>query len=276
MTGTAVAELRESAIAAARTGGEVLLGKLARGTRTVDRKGAQDFVTDADRASQRAIVDFLRARHPDHAFLAEEGLEIEAERSPLWVIDPLDGTTNFIHGYPCFSVSVAVMHEGRVVAGAVHDPTRDEMFDAGRDAGALCNGVRLRVSGITDLADALLVTGFPFREPERLEEFLADFTGLFRRVSGIRRDGSAALNLCYVAAGRLDGFWERGLSPWDVAAGSLLVEEAGGAVTDPDGAADHLATGHIVAANPHLHPLILEILARNPFRRPGEGLHGAG
>jgi myo-inositol-1(or 4)-monophosphatase len=267
MTETPVIDLRQSAIAAARRGGEVLLRKMGEAGRSIDRKGAQDFVTDADRASQKAIVEFLQRRHPDHAIRAEEGLEIEAADRPLWVIDPLDGTTNFIHGYPCFSVSVAVMREGRVMAGAVHDPTRDEMFDAARGAGAGMNGGPLRVSGVTDLTDALLVTGFPFREPDRLEEFLADFTGLFREVSGIRRDGSAALNLSYIAAGRLDGFWERGLSLWDVAAGSLLVEEAGGILSDLRGSSTHLATGDIVAANPHLHRAMLKILARNPVRR---------
>jgi myo-inositol-1(or 4)-monophosphatase len=267
MTETEVIDFRQSAIEAARRGGGVLLRKMGEARRSIDRKGAQDFVTDADRASQQAIVEFLRRRHPDHAIRAEEALEIEAQDKPLWVIDPLDGTTNFIHGYPCFSVSVAVMRDGQVIAGAVHDPTRDEMFDAARGAGAGMNGVPLRVSAVTGLADALLITGFPFREPDRLEEFLADFTGLFREVSGIRRDGSAALNLCYIAAGRLDGFWERGLSLWDVAAGSLLVEEAGGVVSDLRGSSTHLTTGDIVAANPNVHPAMLGILARNPIRR---------
>lgn len=272
---TPTAQLRQSAIEAAKLGGEVLLRKMQDASRSVDRKGAQDFVTDADRASQRAIVEFLRRRHPVHAVRAEEALEIESKGKHLWVIDPLDGTTNFIHGYPCFSVSVAVLRDGQVVAGAVHDPTRAETFDAARGGGARRNGVPLQVSAVAALADALLVTGFPFREPDRLDEFLVDFTALFREVSGIRRDGSAALNLCYIAAGRLDGFWERGLSVWDVAAGSLLVEEAGGVVTDLNGESTHLKTGDILAANPPLHGKMLEILARNPHRGetrgPGRG-----
>jgi myo-inositol-1(or 4)-monophosphatase len=268
---TPTAQLRQSAIEAAKLGGEVLLRKMQDASRSVDRKGAQDFVTDADRASQRAIVDFLRRRHPVHAIRAEEALEIESKGRHLWVIDPLDGTTNFIHGYPCFSVSVAVLRDGQVVAGAVHDPTRAETFDAARGGGARRNGVPLQVSAVAALADALLVTGFPFREPDRLDEFLADFTALFREVSGIRRDGSAALNLCYIAAGRLDGFWERGLSVWDVAAGALLVEEAGGVVTDLNGETTHLRTGDILAANPRLHGKMLEILARNPHRGEARG-----
>ncbi|MBI4162008.1 MAG: inositol monophosphatase [Acidobacteria bacterium] len=259
--------LRETAIRAARIGGEVLLGKRREAGRAIHRKGDRDFVTDADRAAQAAIVAFLRGRHPEDSIRAEEDLEIGAGGKRTWVIDPLDGTTNFIHGYPCFSVSVAVLEGREVLAGAVYDPTRDEMFEAGAGAGARGNGEPLRVSPVRDLDDALLVTGFPFREPQRLEEFLVDFTSLFRRASDIRRDGSAALDLCYVAAGRLDGFWERGLSAWDVAAGSLLVREAGGKVTDLRGGDTHLETGDLLAANAEVHSGMLAILARNPFRR---------
>ena len=264
--------MRETARQAARIGGQVLMARRDDPDRTVDRKGARDFVTDADRASQEAIVTFLRQRHPDDAIRAEEDLTVAAAPADAgreWVVDPLDGTTNFIHGYPCFSVSVAVLAAGRPVAGAVFDPVREEMFDAGRGQGAFVNGTPIQVSGVEEMADALLVTGFPFREPGGLESFLIDFHALFRRVSDIRRDGSAALDLCAVAAGRLDGFWELGLSLWDIAAGVLLVEEAGGTVTDLDGGAGHLDSGDILAANPAMHRQMLEILRDNPRRRPG-------
>ena len=257
---------KESAILAARLGGEILLDKFKEGLRSIARKGSRDYVTDADRESQEAIVEFLRKRHPGDAIRAEESMETGNQDGPLWVIDPLDGTTNFIHGYPCFSVSVAILQGGRILAGAVFDPTRGEMFDAELGAGARLNGKPVRTSTRTDLPEALLVTGFPFRNQDGLEEFLVDFTSLFRTCSGIRRDGSAALNLCYIASGRLDGFWERGLSLWDIAAGTLLVQEAGGKVSDLRGTSTHLDTGEILAANPEIHRRMLAILKRNPLR----------
>ncbi|MEE8112433.1 MAG: inositol monophosphatase family protein [Acidobacteriota bacterium] len=266
MTGEEPLSLRETAIRAARIGGEVLIRKYAQFSRTIDRKGRRDFVTDADRESEKQIVAFLRKARPDDAIRAEES---DAEADPkriLWAIDPLDGTTNFIHRYPCFSVSVGVLRNGEVVAGAVFDPTRGELFDAALGSGARLNGVRIEVSGNRNLEDCLLVTGFPFREPERLEEFLVGFSSLFREVSGIRRDGSAALDLSYVACGRVDGFWERGLSLWDIAAGTLLVREAGGMVTDLEGGSTHLDTGDILAANPLVFEPIRSLLAGNSHR----------
>ncbi|MCZ6671030.1 MAG: inositol monophosphatase family protein [Acidobacteria bacterium] len=257
---------KESAIRAARLGGEILLDKFREGPRTIVRKGSRDYVTDADRESQKVIVEFLRKRHPGDAICAEESLKIGNQDGLLWVIDPLDGTTNFIHGYPCFSVSVAILQGSRILAGAIYDPTRGEMFDAELGAGSRLNGKPIRASTRTDLPEALLVTGFPFRNPDGLDEFLLDFTGLFRACSGIRRDGSAALNLCYIASGRLDGFWERGLSLWDIAAGTLLVQEAGGKVSDLRGTNTHLDTGEILAANPEIHRRMLAILKRNPLR----------
>lgn len=267
---------KESAILAAKLGGEILLEKFQEGPRSIAQKGSRDYVTDADLESQRVIVEFLRKRHPGDAIRAEESMEIGNPDGPLWVIDPLDGTTNFIHGYPCFSVSVAILQGGRILAGAVFDPTRGEMFDAELGAGARLNGKPIRASTRTDLPEALLVTGFPFRNQDGLDEFLIDFTSLFRTCSGIRRDGSAALNLCYIASGRLDGFWERGLSLWDIAAGTLLVQEAGGKVSDLRGTSTHLDTGEILAANPEIHRRMLAILKRNPLRGEPESAKKMG
>ncbi|MBC7187998.1 MAG: inositol monophosphatase, partial [Calditrichaeota bacterium] len=177
-----------------------------------------------------------------------------------WIIDPLDGTTNFLHGYPMFSVSVAIEQAGQVIAGAIVDPVREELFLAERGRGAFLNGAPIRVSTISDPARCLLATGFPFRAKHLLELYLRSFSALFERVSGIRRAGSAALDLAYVACGRCEGFWELGLSPWDIAAGELLIEEAGGRVTDFTGAPSAVWKGNIVASNGHIHPLMMEVI----------------
>jgi myo-inositol-1(or 4)-monophosphatase len=250
-------DLLASAVDAARLGGEVLLRHLARsGDLAVSTKGAKDWVTRADREAESAIVDFLRRRHPDSAFRAEESPATPGS-GPEWIIDPLDGTTNFIHSYPFFATSVAVRAGGEVRAGAVHDPVRDELFAARKGAGATLNGSAIRVSTVTDLKDALLVTGFPFRTIDVLPQFLRSLERLIRISAGVRRDGSAALDCCYVACGRLDGFWEYGLSAWDIAAGCLLVEEAGGRVTDFEGARGFLDSGNLVASPKPIHPAFL-------------------
>ena len=254
--------LLATAVQAARTGGEVLRSNLdsTSALKVVD-KGLNDFVTRVDREAEQAIVAFIRDRFPAHAFLAEESSPapgVEAE----WIIDPLDGTTNYIHRYPFFATSVAVRVGGEVAAGAVYDPVRDELFAAARGGGATLNGAPIRVSGCSDLRASLLVTGFPFRSLAKLPQFLASLEGLIRVSSGIRRDGSASLDCCYVACGRLDGFWECGLSAWDIAAGALLVEEAGGKVTDFEGERGFLDSGDIVASPGAIHPAFLAEVRR--------------
>ena len=254
--------LLATAVEAARIGGEVLRRNLDQaGSLNVIHKGKNDFVTRVDREAEAAIISFIRGRFPAHAFLAEESSPergVEAE----WIIDPLDGTTNYIHRYPFFATSVAVRTGGEVAAGAVYDPVRDELFAAARGHGATLNGHPIGVSGCADLRSALLVTGFPFRSLAKLSEFLASLEALLRVSAGIRRDGSASLDCCYVACGRLDGFWECGLSAWDIAAGGLLVEEAGGTVSDFDGARDFLVSGDIVASTQAIHPAFLAEVRR--------------
>ena len=254
--------LLATTVEAARIGGEVLRRNLT-GTAALDvvDKGKNDFVTRVDREAEQAVVSFIRGRFPSHAFLAEESSPapgVEAE----WIIDPLDGTTNYIHRYPFFATSVAVRVGDEVVAGAVYDPSRDELFAAARGRGATLNGRPLQVSRCPDLAAALLVTGFPFRSLAKMSQFLASLEALIRLSSGVRRDGSASLDCCYVACGRLDGFWECGLSAWDIAAGALLVEEAGGQVTDFEGARGFLASGDIVASPKTIHPAFLAEVRR--------------
>jgi myo-inositol-1(or 4)-monophosphatase len=210
------------------------------------------------------MVSLIRSRHPEHGIRAEES-PAAAGSGAEWIIDPLDGTTNFIHRYPFFATSVAVRVGSQLEAGAVYDPVRDEMFAASRGRGATLNGAPIRVSECSRLGDALLVTGFPFRSLAILPRFLDSLDRLIRAASGVRRDGSAALDCCYVACGRLDGFWECALSAWDIAAGALIVREAGGVVTDFEGAEGFLDSGDIVASPRALHPPFLAEV-RKAFR----------
>lgn len=240
----------ELAIEAARLGGAVLLegiGKI-RDVRTVGYKGEVDLVTEYDKRSEHLIVDAIRRRFPDHTVLAEEGTTGGSDPRHRWVIDPLDGTTNFAHGYPICCVSVAYEHQGELAVGVVYDPFRDELFQAVRGQGARLNTAPLRVSSTPDLAHALLATGFPY-DRSTLDPVLEHWGRLVRRSQAVRRDGAAALNLSYVAAGRFDGFWEATLQAWDAAAGVLIVREAGGIVTDYHGASWTLQERAIVAAN---------------------------
>jgi myo-inositol-1(or 4)-monophosphatase len=211
-----------------------------------------------DTESEEAIIDTIRAACPDHHFLAEESLKEEVRDGYRWIIDPLDGTTNFIHGYPVFAVSIALESEGEVILGVVLDPLRDELFTAESGRGAFLNGRPLRVSGIQALEGALITTGFPFRQKSLLDPYLEAFRRIFLRVSGIRRAGSAALDLAHLAAGRCDGFFELGLSPWDMAAGCLMIREAGGVVSDFGGGGEYVKTGNIVAGTPVTHPELLK------------------
>ena len=255
-------ELREACAEAARRGGEVLRRKW--GTqRTIEYKGGIDLVTDADRAAEEATLGFLHDRFPEAAVLAEESGASGAASSGLrFFVDPLDGTTNYAHGVPHFAVNVAVEDGRGLAAGATHDPLRGELFAAARGEGAFLDGAAIHVSRTEDLSRAVLCTGFPYDVHQDAEVPLKIFAAYLRRSRAVRRFGSAALDLAYVACGRFDGFWEMRLKPWDVAAGILLVREAGGAVADFDGGDRMLHGATICAANPLLQPLLLDVLAQ--------------
>ena len=252
------------AIQTARDAGRVLAEKFGRALQ-VTNKGDIDLVTEADIAAERLIVERIRSYHPRHAILTEESGDVitvgDAGSEYKWVIDPLDGTTNYAHGYPVFCVSVALEHEGRVVLGVVYDPTRDELFAAERGQGATLNGRSLRVSETAELNGALLCTGFPYDVRDR-GDFARHFRNFIMRAQSVRRDGAAALDLAYVAAGRFDGFYEEGLRPWDVAAGVLLVEEAGGRVTHYDGSPFRIYQPPIAASNGLIHEAMLDVLGQ--------------
>lgn len=227
---------------------------------TVSHKGVIDLVTDADLAAEEMIVSRIRKAFPDHAVVAEERHKGERREGPNWIIDPLDGTTNFAHGYPVFGVSIGLEVDGVLEWGTVFDPVRDELFSARRGAGAFCNGRPLMVSRASSLGASLLVTGFPYDIRTSERNNLANFCGFALRAQGIRRSGSAALDLCYVAAGRFDGFWELKLNPWDCAAGYLMVREAGGAVTDFSGRHGSIDDREVVASNGKIHREMLDVL----------------
>jgi len=260
------AELMETARAAAAAGAELIRSRWGH-HHQVQQYQKLDFVTDVDRLSQAAVLGLISQRHPGQAILAEEQEGAypppQAAQGVLWVVDPLDGTTNFIHGIPHVAVSVAALVDGVPVAGVVRDVTRGEEFHAVKGGGAWLNGARLAVSRREDPADSLLLTGFPFRDKGRLPRHLGLFSELFLQVSDVRRAGAAALDLAYVAAGRAEGFWETGLKPWDLAAGILLVQEAGGRVSDFHGGPGYLWQGDVVAAGPGLHALMQEACGRH-------------
>lgn len=228
----------------------------------VTSKGRSDFVTEVDHAAEAAIIDTLKAAYPRHAILAEESgaSDPQGEAEYVWIIDPLDGTTNFIHGFPQYAVSIALQHRGQLAQAVVYDPTRNELFTASRGRGAFLNDRRIRVSRRTQLREALIGTGFPFRQLDNLDAYLRIFKRVTEESAGIRRAGAAALDLAYVAAGRLDGFWEFGLSPWDMAAGALLIQEAGGFVADFDDTPNFLRTGNIVCGNPKVFAQLLKLV----------------
>lgn len=226
-----------------------------------DRKGVSDFVTDVDRAAERAIADALLHHAPESAILGEELTPETALEAPLlWIVDPLDGTTNYLHGYPAYAVSIGCVVEGRLAAAVVLDVDRGREYTAIEDRGAWCNGQRLQVSSVTEPSSALIGTGFPFKWPELLSRYLKQFSVILSSTSGIRRAGAASLDLVDVAMGRFDGFWELMLAPWDVGAGTLIVREAGGLVTDLDGSDSFLRHGAFVAGNPTIHAWLLEVL----------------
>ena len=253
-------ELMEVCAAAARRGGEVLRERFGQ-RRTIEYKGGIDLVTDADRASEAALLEFLTARFPGAAILAEESGVSGGAGRLRFIVDPLDGTTNYAHGLPHFSVNVGVEDERGLAAGATLDPLRGELFLAARGSGASLNGKVIAASSEAELSRALLCTGFPYDVHQRAEQPLRLFAAYLTRARAIRRLGSAALDLAYVACGRFDGFWEMSLKPWDLAPGILLVREAGGRAADFDGGERMLEVGEICAANAALHPEMLRILA---------------
>jgi myo-inositol-1(or 4)-monophosphatase len=226
----------------------------------VEYKGEIDLVTEVDRACELAIVELLRSRFPSHDIVTEETDLARTGSSFVWFIDPLDGTTNFAHSYPCFCCSVALARDGEIVAGAVYDPTRDELFTAEKGGGAHLNGRPLRVSGADRLIRSLLITGFPYDLHDKLEERLRPFNRVMGLARAVRRDGAAALDLCYVAAGRADGFWEVMLKPWDMHAGRLILAEAGGRSTRLDGTPLGLGPDGLVATNGRIHDELVQVL----------------
>jgi myo-inositol-1(or 4)-monophosphatase len=244
---------------------------------TVSVKGPKDFVSEVDRAAEAAIVDTLLKNYPDHAILAEEGTAKGANPSAeyVWIIDPLDGTTNFLHGLPQYCVSIALAHRGVVTQGVILDPVRGDLFTASRGRGAFLNDRRIRVSKRQHLRDCLVGTGFPYRDGSNLETYLEMLRVMTVSTAGLRRPGAAALDLAYVAAGFYDGFWEVGLNPWDVAAGSLMVLEAGGLIGDLAGNDDYLHGGEVIAATPKAFAQMVALMApfRAALKRPAPPAH---
>jgi myo-inositol-1(or 4)-monophosphatase len=256
-----------TAVKAARRAGNII----NRGAReldllTVTAKGPKDFVSEIDHAAEAAIVDTLHAAYPDHAILAEEGTSRDknANADYTWIIDPLDGTTNFLHGFPQYCVSIALSHKATITQGVIYDPVRNDLFTASRGRGAFLNDRRIRVSKRQHLRECLIGTGFPFRDGSHLDTYLAMMRAMTQQAAGLRRPGAAALDLAYVAAGYYDGFFEIGLNPWDVAAGSLLVLEAGGLIGDFAGEGDYVYGGQVVAATPRIFAQMIKALS--PYR----------
>jgi myo-inositol-1(or 4)-monophosphatase len=256
-----VQPLLNIAVRAARRAGEVIIRSLNRlESLTVTSKGRNDFVTEVDHAAEQEIIATIRRHYPQHAFLAEES-GASGKHDTLWIIDPLDGTTNFLHGFPVFAVSIACQIKGRLEHAVVYDPMRGELFTASRGAGAHLDNHRMRVSKARTLEGALIATGFPYRANTRyLDAYLGMLRAVTEQAAGVRRPGAAALDLAYVAAGRVDAFWEIGLSPWDTAAGTLLIQEAGGRIGTLTGA-DYRQEGHIVAGTPKVYAALVELLA---------------
>ena len=252
-----------TAIEAVVRAGDIMLARFGRDLQ-IDKKGRIDLVTEVDLASERMFRALIAERFPEHEVLAEEmGGSASVPSGPCWVFDPLDGTTNFAHGLPIFCASLALEIDGVAQVAAVFDPTRKELFTAERGGGAFLNGRPLRVSTAATLVDSLLVTGFPYDVQERVDTLVRLFAAFLREARAVRRLGSAAIDLCYIAAGRFDGFWEYDLKPWDMSAGALLVTEAGGRVTNIDGTPFASRGRHILASNGHLHDAMLTVCRGN-------------
>ena len=254
------------AVSAARKAGTIITRALERvDSLQIESKSRNDFVSEVDYRAEQEIIQTIRKAHPDHGILAEESGE-QGGGEYTWVIDPLDGTTNFLHGFPQFSVSIALHHKGRCEVAVVYDPLRPELFTATRGGGAQLEGRRIRVSKARGLDGSLLGTGFPFKDQTHVDAYLGMFKALLPQAAGIRRPGSAALDLAYVAAGRLDGFWEIGLQPWDMAAGVLLIQEAGGMVGDFRGSNHYYETGNVLAGNAKVYAALVQAIA--PYVTP--------
>ena len=253
------------AIRAARRGGQVI----SRASRdisqlTVSTKQQSDYVTEVDHAAEAEIIAVIREAYPDHSILAEESGTLSGktgESEYQWIIDPLDGTTNFIHGFPQYAVSIGFAHKGVMTHGVVFDPTRNELFTASKGSGAYLNDTRIRVSKRAKLDESLIGTGFPYRMFDHIDAYVAIFRELSQKTAGMRRPGAAALDLAYVACARLDGFWELGLSPWDIAAGSLLITEAGGLIGDFAGESDYMNTGNVIGGTPKIFVQLVQTVA---------------
>jgi myo-inositol-1(or 4)-monophosphatase len=249
------------AVRAARKAGDLAVRYLDRLDRVeIGVKGHNDYVTEVDRRAEQIVIQTLQDAYPDHAFLGEESGQ-HGDGEYVWIIDPLDGTTNYLHGFPQFAVSIALQHRGVLDQAVVYDPLRAELFTASRGAGAQLNNRKIRVSRPKDLQSSLLGTGLPFRDFSHLDEYLKTLRHFMTRCSGVRRAGAASLDLAYVASGRLDGFWEYGLKSWDLAAGALLITEAGGLVGDLKGADGFLESGNICAGTPAIYEQLIEGLA---------------
>jgi len=249
----------DRAVKAAQLAGQGILDNLGHiSKKDIDQKRASDFVTRVDTESEQVIINEIKGEFPDHHFLAEESFKEAETDAYRWIIDPLDGTTNYIHQYPVFSLSIALEYKREIILGVVYDPLREELFTAEKGRGAFLNKRQIQVSTIHSLKDCLVTTGFPFRSKEFIDVYLKLFKNVFQKISDLRRAGSAALDLSYLACGRCEGFFEIGLSPWDIAAGIILIREAGGVVTDFGGGNEYLSTGNIVAGNPAVHKQLLK------------------
>ncbi len=252
------------AVNAAREAGKIISRNIGRiDSLSVHVKQKNDFVSEVDNQAEQEIINIIRRAYPQHGILAEESGQNDGNREGdeyQWIIDPLDGTTNYLRGFPHYSVSIALRHKQRLEVGVIYDPFKDELFSAGRGNGATLNDRKLRVTKLVGFEGALLATGFPFRENQNIDSYLATLREFMLHTAGIRRAGSAALDLAYVAAGRFDGFWEFGLNIWDIAAGCLIIQEAGGLIGDHHGGHTHLDTGDIVAANPKIFRLMLNTI----------------
>ena len=255
-------ERLECAILAAKKAGQILLDSIdSIEVNDVESKKTFDYVTDIDRKSEQVTIETLQKYFPEYSIVAEESGAQQKSQSVRWIIDPLDGTTNYIHGYPNSAVSIALEEKDEIVLGVIYDPFRDELFRAEKNKGAFLNDNRISVSSETEMSRCLVATGFPFKDKAILEKYWITFSQIFYKVSDIRRAGSAALDLAYIACGRLDGFWEIILSAWDMAAGEILIREAGGKITDISGSTDHLRNGNAIASNGKIHDELLTIVS---------------
>ena len=248
------------AVRAARAAGDSIVREMDRACDiSIESKGKNDFVTEVDKNAEEIIINTIKNAYPNHAFLAEE-TGLSGEGDFLWIIDPLDGTTNFLHGFPHFAVSIALQRKGVLDQAVIYDPLKQELFTASKGTGALLNNKKIRVTSKKSLDGALLGTGFPYNNEEAVTHFIKSFKAFFPNVAGVRRAGVASLDLAYVACGRLDGFWEFALKPWDIAAGALIVQEAGGINVELMGEIDFMKTGNIISANPKMIKAMLKIL----------------